>query len=107
MKILNLLLVLVLVAFVGCSATTRQVSIVAANGDNVIVTINGKKIQLPAENVEIDADTIFFVYNSDNPSYNDSAIGASWVAGAYNLKAQKLVIPVYPKYELIQQGGEK
>ena len=92
----------VFVFFSGC-AISREVSIVAANNDNVMATINGQKVQLPVQNITIKEQEIIYIYNADNPKYMDSAINSSLVNGAYNLKDKKLIIPVYPIYDGIQQ----
>ncbi len=97
----------ILVAFVpfllsGCGITSRVVSISAANGEKLIATIEGKKVQLPAENIQITKGEIIYIYNADNPGYKDSAIREDLVNGLYNTKDTNLSIPVYPIYE---QGG--
>ena len=100
-KLSAAILVAFVVFFVGCS-TTRQVSISAANGERLIATIDGKKVQLPAENITISNYEIIYIYNADNPGYKDSAIREDLVNGLYNTKDTNLSIPVYPIYE---QGG--
>ena len=99
---LSLSIFVIFVFFSGC-AISREVSIVAANNDNVIATINGQKVQLPVQNITIKEQEIIYIYNADNPKYMDSAINSSLVNGAYNLKDKKLIIPVYPIYDGIQQ----
>ncbi len=75
----------------GCATITdgprQRVSIAAANGDKVIATIGGRKVQLPAENVELKrTGEIIYIYNADNPKYMDSSAnsGALTTMGVNN-----------------------
>lgn len=87
----KLVLMLILSLFTGCAWLTNgpytKVNISAANGDNIIATIDGKKHTLPA-NVEVKPGDLIYIYNKDNPRYHDSTINLGQVEGAATLKTR-------------------
>ena len=89
---LSLSIFVIFVFFSGC-AISREVSIVAANNDNVIATINGQKVQLPVQNITIKRKgEIIYIYNADNPKYMDSAINSTALNGPNNIDSTPAVV---------------
>lgn len=88
-----LLSIFVVFVFFGGCAISREVSIVAANNDNVIATIDGQKVQLPAQNISIKRKgEIIYIYNADNPKYMDSAINSTALNGPNNIDRTPAVV---------------
>lgn len=81
----------IFVFFSGC-AISREVSIVAANNDNVIATIDGQKVQLLVQNITIKEQEIIYIYNADNPKYMDSAINSTALNGPNNIDSTPAVL---------------
>lgn len=68
------------VIFTGCATITsgpkEQVSLVASNGDKVVVTISGQKVRLPATLQLKRKGEMIHLYSADNPNYQDSSINS-------------------------------
>lgn len=68
------------VIFTGCATITsgprEEVSLRASNGDKVIVTIDNRKLRLPATIKLKRKGEMIYLYSKDNPNYQDSAINS-------------------------------
>ena len=85
----KLVLIFTTLCFTACATImngpSQKVSLATANGDTVIATIGGKKVQLPAENVRIKRKEVIYIYNADNPKYMDSAVHSHALNGPNNI----------------------
>ena len=86
----QLALIFTTLCFTACAlmtnGTRQRVSLAAANGDSVIATIGGKKVQLPAENVSLSRrGEVIHIYNADNPKYMDSSVNSYALNGPQNM----------------------
>ena len=85
----KLVLIFTTLCFTACATImnghSQKVSLAVANGDTVIATIGGKKVQLPAENVRIKRKEVIYIYNADNPKYMDSAVHSHALNGPDNM----------------------
>lgn len=86
----KLVLIFTTICFTACATmingTRQNVSLATANGDSVIATIDGKKVQLPAENVKIKRKgELIYIYNADNPKYMDSSVYSTALNGPNNM----------------------
>lgn len=95
----------VALGFGGCATITntpkQQVSLVASNGEKVVVTINEEKITLPTTMKIPRKPTDVYVYAEDNPGYqyshtNTSLIGASKESPVVFLDALGILTLVLP-----------
>lgn len=72
------------VIFTGCATITsgprEEVSLRASNGDKVIVTIDNRKLRLPATIKLKRKGEMIYLYSKDNPNYQDSAINSKLLA---------------------------
>ncbi len=85
----KLVLIFTTLCFTACATMfngpSQKVSLAATNGDTVIATIRGKKVQLPAELKIKSKGELIYIYNADNPKYMDSAVHSHALNGPNNI----------------------
>ena len=83
------------VIFTGCATITsgprEEVSLRASNGDKVIVTIDNRKLRLPATIKLKRKGEMIYLYSKDNPNYQDSAINSQAIGRNEVMLPQNLV----------------